>query len=130
MSKKDFQKTVRQHGGYIFSDGTLNLTHLLPKVYDLLLAYNIRNTELKKAIEDVFCNTDNEEEEKVFPTFNNQYYSRIEIPIEKEEDASYIFNEDVFNFFNDISPSGYYFGSSEGDGACFGWWTIEEEECY
>lgn len=126
MSIKDLQKDIRKGQGYILSDGTLNLLHLLPKAYDLMLEYNMRTT-LKDEIENVFTNTDEEEIEKCLPTFHNQYYSHIEIPDNKQEDASYLWNEDIFNYFNNISPSGYYFGSSEGDGTCIGWFEYEEE---
>jgi len=36
--------------------------------------------------------------------------------------------EDVFNLMQCIAPKGCYFGSSEGDGACFGFWEYEEED--
>ena len=34
--------------------------------------------------------------------------------------------EDAFNILESIAPEGCYFGSHPGDGACFGFWTIEE----
>ena len=126
MSIKDLQKEIRQKKGIIFSEATLNPIHLLTSAYDLMVAYNMR-TNLKQDIENVFTNTD-QDEEKQLPTYNNQYYSRIEIPQDKQEEASYLWNEDIFNYFNNISPSGYYFGSSEGDGACIGWFKSEEED--
>jgi hypothetical protein len=128
MSIKDLQKDIRKKQGYIFSDGTLNLTHLLPKAYDLLVSYNMR-TNLKQEIESVFTATEKANNKfEILPTFINQYYSHVEIPDNKMEDASYLWNEDIFNYFNNISPSGYYFGSSEGDGACIGWFKSEEED--
>jgi allophanate hydrolase subunit 1 len=127
MSIKDLQKTIRQREGLILSTDTLNLIHLLPASYDLMVNYNMRTT-LKNDIESVFANTDKDEEEKELPTYTNQYYSRIEIPEEKAEEANYIL-EEVFNYFENISPNGYYFGNTEGDGACFGFFKCEEEDC-
>lgn len=34
--------------------------------------------------------------------------------------------EDAFNILESIAPEGCYFGSHPGDGACFGFWIIEE----
>ena len=129
MSIKDLQRTIRQEQGYILSDGTLNLTHLLPKAYDLMDDFNLR-TNLKQEIESVFVNTDRELDkiEILKPTFYNQYHSAVEIPEEKQEDANYLWNEDIYNYFNNIAPTGYYFGSSIGDGACIGWFKCEEED--
>lgn len=130
MGIKDLQKDIRKEGSYILSDGTLNLTHLLPKAYNLIISYNMQSKtvkDIKKAIEEVFVNTDKEETEKLLPTFINQYYNRIEISEDKQEDANYLWNENIFNYFNNIAPNKYYFGSSEGDGACIGWFKCEDE---
>lgn len=131
MSIKDLQKDIRAQQGFILSDGTLNLTHLLPKAYDLIIGYNMQSQtvkDIKKTIEEIFINTDKDQTEKLLPTFSNQFYSYIEIPNEKQEEAGYIWNEDIFNYFNSIAPNGYYFGSSEGDGACMGWFKCQNEE--
>jgi hypothetical protein len=133
MSIKDLQKDIRKNEGYILSDGTLNLTHLLPKAYDLLVGYNMQSQtakDLKKAIEGVFENVGNEQTEKYLPTFENQYFYNIRLiqTNEKQDEASYIWNEDIFNYFNNIAPNKYYFGCSEGDCACIGWFKCENDE--
>lgn len=33
--------------------------------------------------------------------------------------------ENLFDLVNDNLPEGYYFGTAEGDGACFGVWEVE-----
>jgi len=45
---------------------------------------------------------------------------------ENPEDSSFLLNEDIWNLLNDIAPKFTYFGSSEGDGADYGFWTSEE----
>ena len=105
-NKKDLQELIKQKGGLIFSEGTLNLTHLLPTAYDVIVEFNLSDN-IKEEIEKIFSNIDSQD---------------------KEEEASYIFNEDIFNLFNDIAPEGFYFSSHPGDGACFGWWKVEDEE--
>jgi len=36
--------------------------------------------------------------------------------------------EEIFDALNDISPEHTYFGSNEGDGACYGWWSSYPED--
>lgn len=47
---------------------------------------------------------------------------------EESEESSYLL-EDLFDLLNTMAPEGTYFGSHEGDGACFGFWTYTEEMC-
>lgn len=124
MAKTDLQKVIREHGGFILSDGTLNLEHLLPKAYDLINNYGIQAKQLQDDILQCFTG---EIENKQHSLYLKQYYSEIELREDNKEFQSEIWNEDIFNFFNNISPKGYYFGSSEGDGACIGWFAWEDE---
>lgn len=34
----------------------------------------------------------------------------------------------LFNELDNLAPEGTYFGAHEGDGACFGFWPVEEED--
>lgn len=43
------------------------------------------------------------------------------------EDKSYIVDE-LADELNKIAPEGYYFGASEGDGACYGFWEVNPSE--
>ena len=43
-----------------------------------------------------------------------------------QETASYILNEDIWDLLNEIAPEFCYFGSHEGDGAAYGFWTSDE----
>lgn len=45
-----------------------------------------------------------------------------------QENISYYLNDDLFPYMDKIAPKGFYFGSLEGDGACFGYWLAEESE--
>lgn len=126
MSIKQLQKDIRKEGGYILSDGTLNLQHLLPKAYDLIKGYNLQSKQAKRILQDIKEVFDHED-----PSFINQYYGEIELNVtnnEQMENASYIWHEDIFNFFNNIAPNKYYFGCTEGDGACIGFFKYNEED--
>ena len=88
-------------------------------------------TNLIKDIEECFIATEKANNKfEAYPTFYNQYHSTVKIPDEKQEDANYIWNEDLYNYFNSIAPEGHYFGSNEGDGACIGFFKSEENEEY
>lgn len=121
MSKKDFQQWVKKNEGYILSDGTLNLTHLLAKAHDFIVNFRIK-TPLKKEIASLFKGIENES-----CILNKVYHSETHILEEKMEEANAIWNEDVFYFLNEIAPNGYSFGSSDGDGALIGWFSYSEE---
>lgn len=46
---------------------------------------------------------------------------------EEDEDDEFLI-EDLFNLLNEFGPENFYFGANEGDGADFGWWSVEEED--
>lgn len=137
MSKVQLQKDIRNNGGFILSDGTCNLQHLLPKAYDLINTYNLRNGrcgigDLKTSIIECFRNKENKQP-NIGKTSNMmflaQYYGEISLVDYRhgdiQLDPSHVW-DDCENFFNSLAPNGYYFGSSEGDGACIGWFKYEE----
>lgn len=38
------------------------------------------------------------------------------------------FVENLFDAMNEVAPHGTYFGASEGDGASYGFWAVEEDD--
>ena len=113
----ELQKDITERNGLIFSTDTLKIDDLLTSVYSFLKAREI-NQYLQDTIAEIFTEE---------PTNENYCYCRTELKPETEDEASYILNKTVWNFFNEIAPDGYYFGNTEGDGSCFGWFLLEEE---
>lgn len=132
MSKKQLQRTICNDEGFIFSDGTLNLQHLLAKAYDLIFEYKLQLKDAwfsKKEIIEHFVPS--KEDSIVNPNeslFLQQYYGEIELKEYRHGDIAispYTTWDDICTFFERIAPTGFYFGSTEGDGACIGWFKLE-----
>jgi hypothetical protein len=130
-SVEKLQSEITVRGGFILSDGTCNLRHLLPKAYDLLNAIETKQ-ELRTAILSCFDFGEYTFDTENASLFMAQYHDYCELKSDSEKliQACELWNEDVFHYFNSIAPDGYYFGSNEGDGACFGWFKLEDEEEY
>ena len=118
LTKENLVRKIIVEEGLVVSTDTLNVADLLTTYYDLIRDYNLSD-EMAKTIKSFF------DEE---PTVTNYFYSRCKLLSEKEEEAQMFLNEDLFDFLSDIAPDGYYFGNTEGDGACFGFFKEEEEE--
>ena len=118
LTKENLVREIIAEEGLIISEATLNIADLLTTYYDLIRDYNLSD-EMAKTIKGFF---DKE------PTVTNYFYSRCKLLSEKEEEAQMFLNEDLFDFLSDIAPDGFYFGSAEGDGACFGFFRGEKDE--
>ena len=126
MSKIELRKDIIENDGWILSDGTLKVEHLLCKCYDAIIAYNLNSRvdafitireNLRDDIRELFEGE---------PTFYNSFYGRCSLIPEKEDDACQLLNNEIWDFMNNIAPEGYYFGSSEGDGALIGFFRYYE----
>ena len=47
---------------------------------------------------------------------------------EADEDVQPFVFVEICDYLNEVAPEGITFGSQEGDGACYGFWSIEEDE--
>lgn len=140
MGKKQLHKDIRSHGGYILSDGTLNLLHLLTKAGDFIAGYNLahKNKSVKALYLDIVgCFKQvaqiNEQDiisrlKKYHTTFrHHQYHGNIELKTYDEQEwHPNLIWEDFETLMEQIAPKGYYFGYSEGDGACIGFFKYED----
>ena len=107
MLKKDFVDD-----GIIISVNTLKTRDIISKVGDFLdsiiysEATNIK--EIERMVERINCLLD------TYKTLEDEEF-------EQEEDVKWFYNYELLEFMQELSPEGFYFGSSEGDGACIGY---------
>ena len=47
-----------------------------------------------------------------------------------DDETKVMVSDELFDELNKIAPEGCYFGASEGDGACFGFWCDDENESF
>jgi hypothetical protein len=96
--KKNFKKVITgsiSHGTMLESDLIPTLVHELEYLNNNKHTYKAIINEGKKIIEKDKYETDK---------------------------TSVYLNETLFNALNELAPTGFYFGSNEGDGSDFGFW--------
>lgn len=121
MAVKELQDFIKENKGYIISEATLLTSDLCQEAYRVIGIFNIRpkfRRELAYLIGD----------KHIEWGFSDNILDNYESELGQQ--ASWLWNEDIFHYFNYIAPKGYYFGSHEGDGACIGWFQYDEEECF
>jgi hypothetical protein len=108
MKRKSFEADLRKNGCYEVSSGTLRAQDLLPKFLDLAdvvapgRRINLRADE--HALEDE----------------SHSWWD--------SDDCASLLNEELPDLLNEHAPEGFCFGSHEGDGACFGFWSFQDDE--
>lgn len=115
LELSDLQDYLISHDGRVISEATLKTSDLLQSYYGVIMGYNLQ-TSLKASIESLF-----EGDVLDYSTFHD------ELNIDTDENASELkyYCED---YFNSISPEGFYFGCTEGDGACIGFFKAIPED--
>lgn len=120
--KGDILNGVTRHGGFILSESTNNGVHLLAKIHDLLKEYGVK-PELRVAIKNMFIVQGWKDGDDLW---THVYHNRLRTLNTLNEDGQYkldeLWNKDVSNYLDELSPEGYYFGTHEGDLSCYGWW--------
>ncbi len=119
---KRFQDFLIENEGLIISEATLRTDHLLNAAANIIHSYNLPESPIR----DLFLIL--EEYGGSLEDWENVYNESYGMSL--SEYADLLWHEDVFDYFNDICPEGFCFGSCEGDGACFGFWQYSEEDLY
>jgi hypothetical protein len=122
---------IKENGGFILSEATLKVSDLLCASYGFIEA----NVDSVPKFPEWFHTVHDWVEAYDWDVLSDlldygkaiDFFGTVLTNPDLQEEASYLFNEDVFNYFNEISPPCYHFSSHEGDGACFGWWKNTDD---
>lgn len=131
---KNFTKFLFENEGLIFSNGTLCDDILCSKAYDLMLTISksFDGKEVMDSVNKNHCDIVLSELRSLFKLpinhnsndiYNRIYYNYISLN-EEEQNLAYEIWNDVVDFFESISPDGYYFGINENNSSLFGWFEI------
>lgn len=109
----------------IISSGTLRNEDLVPAFVDAL----------SERLEQASLTAPKGSELEVAKAVDSAQIILGEIERSMERGADYYDSEDVywdiewlFDLLNTYAPEGMYFGAHETEGACFGFWPIEDED--
>lgn len=91
----------------VVSDGTLKPEDLIPK---FLNALKHDETAHAKFLKD------------------NPEILEIQSWDDVDDETKSMLVDELTDALNDIAPDGYFFGASDGDGACFGFWKVDPDE--
>lgn len=112
------QEKIKEQEGFIISTDTLKLSDLIPEASYLIHAYDLDPDFLPELDEIMFYHVERDRFE----------FEEMVDRGELREKAEWLWNESIFNYFNEIAPDGYYFGNTEGDGALFGFFQIISDD--
>ena len=102
--------------GMTLSSATMRAEDLIP-TFMKFLQNVVGECEIQEEVDAL--QKDVEKLELVFHEGQNTSYHN-------KEQASWILDPDIWDLLNNIAPDYTYFGSQEGDGACYGFWTDDE----
>lgn len=128
MHRNDFEHLTLNGGqkAIIVSEGTLRPEDLIPAFAEALRerrgeivraagrSLTPRQAVLVKWIDQVL--------EVIYPWLNDPEYFRVAMACWHLEDLTDL----LADLLGEAAPEGYYFGAHEDDGACFGFWPIDD----
>ena len=102
--------SVFPHGGVV-SDGTMRAEDLLPRFVDVARRVSGKRYVSAEPVDDLL----------------DAIELRASRPGYFDSESCGWDMEDLFELLDELCPEGWWFGASEGDGACYGFWRCEEE---
>jgi len=114
--RRRFNEALAEYGCVTVSEATLRSQDLLPKFLDAL---RVLSPEAHQQL--------------TMPAAGHPAVPAHALEDESDpwwgsEECAWLLNEELFDALNEHAPEGFCFGSHEGDGACFGFWPVEEDE--
>lgn len=61
---------------------------------------------------------------------NDMHHAINKVLGDSEQEQMVFWVEEVYPALSELSPEGYYFGNTDGDGSDIGWWKIDPDEFY
>jgi hypothetical protein len=128
-TKMALKLQIKRDGGMTVSEGTLRSEDLLVNFCNTLYELGKKRQAKKLWLEGAaLLEKIDEMEYQLRDTFiDNEKRAALVALLDTSTEALMWVVDELFDLLNANAPSGYYFGASEGDGACFGFWKAEDE---
>lgn len=102
---KTSEANIEDLKGMVVSDGTMRSEDLIPKFLNVLKVYG----------------------KDVYDKYVGENPEVLDLSGMDDETMGWVVDE-LFDKLNEIAPEGYSFGSQDGDGACYGFWSVDADE--
>lgn len=102
---KTSEANIEDLKGMVVSDGTMRSEDLIPKFLNVLKVYG----------------------KDVYDKYVGENPEVLDLSAMDDETMGWVVDE-LFDKLNEIAPEGYSFGSQDGDGACYGFWSVDADE--
>lgn len=102
---KTSEANIEDLKGMVVSDGTMRSEDLIPKFLNVLKVYG----------------------RDVYDKYIDENPEVLDLSGMDDETMGWVVDE-LFDKLNEIAPEGYSFGSQDGDGACYGFWSVDADE--
>ena len=102
---KTSEANIEDLKGMVVSDGTMRSEDLIPKFLNVLKVYG----------------------RDVYDKYVDENPEVLDLSGMDDETMGWVVDE-LFDKLNEIAPEGYSFGSQDGDGACYGFWSVDADE--
>lgn len=102
---KTSEANIEDLKGMVVSDGTMRPEDLIPKFLNVLKVYG----------------------RDVYDKYVGENPEVLDLSGMDDETMGWVVDE-LFDKLNEIAPEGYSFESQDGDGACYGFWSVDADE--